>query len=196
MSVDDVMEEVMADFDFYQRSNGGMTLSGGEPLLHYPFSMEILKKCKDLNVNTCLETSGEISTQKFSQILPFVDVLLFDYKATGFADYKKYTGVSNERILNNLDIAYQYGTPIILRCPVVPGINDNDLHFKGIAEIDKKYPNLRGIEILPYHDMGNSKRKSLGFDEALADLKTVPPEVAEEWIEKLRNFGCHKVKIG
>lgn len=196
MTVDEVMEEVMADFDFYQRSNGGMTLSGGEPLLHFPFSMEILKKCKELNVNTCVETSGEISTQKFIQILPVVDVLLFDYKATGVGDYQKYTGVSNERILNNLDIAYQYGTPIILRCPIIPGINDNDLHFKGIHEMDKKYPNLRGIGILPYHDMGNSKRKSLGLDEALADLKTVSPEVAEKWIEKLRSFGCNKVKLG
>ena len=196
MTTDEVMHEVMADFDFYQKSKGGMTLSGGEPLLHFPFSLEILKKCKEMDVNTCVETSGEISTQKFIQILPFVDVLLFDYKATGLADYQKYTGSSNDRILNNLDVAYHYGVPIILRCPIIPGINDNDLHFMGIAEMDKKYPNLRGIEILSYHAMGNGKRTSLGFEEALADLKTVPPELAEEWIEKLNNYGCHKVKLG
>lgn len=196
MTTDEVMHEVMADIDFYQMSNGGMTLSGGEPLLQFAFSMEMLKKCKEKGVSTCVETSGEISPQKFIQILPLVDVILFDYKATGFAEHKKYTGVSSERILANLDRAYHYGVPIILRCPIIPGINDNDLHFKGICEIDKKFPNLKGIEILPYHTMGNSKRTSIGFDETLTDLKTVPSEVAENWIERLKNYGCQKAKIG
>ena len=93
-------------------------------------------------------------------------------------------------------MAYHYGVPIILRCPVIPGVNDNDLHFMGICEIDKKYPNLLGIEILPYHTMGNSKRTSIGIEETLTDLNTVPPEIAEKWIEKIRNFGCHKAKAG
>jgi pyruvate formate lyase activating enzyme len=196
MTTNEVMREVMTDLDFYKKSGGGMTLSGGEPLLQFAFSMEILKKCKETVVNTCVETSGEISTQKFIQILPYVDVLLFDYKATGFAEHKKYTGVSNERILKNLDLAYHYGVPIILRCPIIPGINDNDLHFMGICEMDKKYPNLKGIEILPYHTMGNSKRISIGFEETLTELQTVPSDVAEKWIELLKNNGCHKAKLG
>lgn len=196
MTTDEVLQEVLADFDFYKNSGGGITLSGGEPLLQFSFSMEMLKKCKERGVNTCVETSGELSSQKFIEILPFIDVLLFDYKATGLINHKKYTGVSNDRILKNLDTAYHYGIPVILRCPIIPGINANDLHFKAICELDKKYPDLQGIEILPYHTMGNSKRISIGLEETLSDLKTVPPEVADKWIEQLQNFGCPKAKIG
>lgn len=196
MTTDEVVPEVLADIDFYRKSGGGMTLSGGEPLLQFAFSLEMLKKCKELGINTCVETSGEISVKKFSIILPLVDFLLFDYKVTSLKEHKKYTGVSNERILKNLDTAYHFGVPIVLRCPVIPGLNDTDLHFSGIAELDKKYPDLKGIELLPYHTMGNSKRTSIGDKETLTDLKTVSSEVAESWIERLRNYGCHKAKIG
>jgi pyruvate formate lyase activating enzyme len=196
MSIDEVMLEIMADFDFYTNSGGGMTLSGGEPLLHFSFSMELLKRCKEMDVSTCVETSGFVSAIQFKQLLPFVDLLLFDYKITGSKEHKKFTGVQNERILENLDVAYQHGIPIILRCIVVPGINDTDQHFKGIIALNEKYPNLKGIEILPYHTMGNNKRTSIGVDETLTHLKTVPPEVSGKWIEKLKESGCNKAKIG
>jgi glycyl-radical enzyme activating protein len=196
MNVEDVMHEIMADFDFYTNSGGGMTLSGGEPLAQFSFSMELLKKCKEMGVNTCVETSGFVSATQFKQILPFVDVFLFDYKVTGSREHKKYTGVPNERILENLDVAYQHGIPIILRCIVVPGINDTEQHFKGICALDAKYPNLQGVEILPYHTMGNSKRTSIGTDETLTHLKTVLPEIADKWIGQLKRLGCEKAKIG
>lgn len=196
MTTGEVMHEVLADIDFYKKSNGGITLSGGEPLLQFAFSLELLKMCKEAGVHTCVETSGEISPQKFSSILPYMDVLLFDYKVAGIADHKKYTGVSNERILKNLDTAYHSGVPIVLRCPIIPGVNDTDLHFSGIAELDKTYPDLNGIELLPYHTMGNSKRTSIGDEETLKDLKTVSSEVVESWIQRLKNQGCHKAKVG
>ena len=196
MSIEEVMLEVMADFDFYTNSGGGITLSGGEPFLHFSFSLELLKKCKERGVSTCVETSGFVSTIQFNQILPYVDLLLFDYKATGASDYAKYTGVPNKPILENLDIAYHHGVSIILRCPVIPGINDNDQHFKGIGALNEKYPNLKGIEILPYHTMGNNKRTSIGVEETLTHLKTVPPEVSGLWIQKLKELGCNKAKIG
>ena len=196
MGVGEVMPEIMADYDFYINSGGGMTLSGGEPLLHFSFSMELLKQCRVAGVQTCVETSGFVSATQFKQILPFVDLLLFDYKVSGSGNYKKYTGVTNKRILDNLDMAYHLGVPIILRCPVIPGINDNTLHFKGICALHKKYPNLQGIEILPYHTMGNSKRISIGKEETLTDLETVPSEVAHQWIRKLKEFGCEKARIG
>ncbi|MHC1705696.1 MAG: glycyl-radical enzyme activating protein [Tenuifilaceae bacterium] len=195
MDIDEVMPEIMADFDFYKKSEGGMTLSGGEPLFQFSFSMALLKRCREMGVNTCVETSGYISEVAFQQILPYIDVLLFDYKVTGDDDYKKYTGVSNALIIKNLDIAYNYGIPIVLRCPIIPGINDTDLHLMGICEMDKKYPNLKSIEILPYHTLGNSKRISTGISKTLTHLKTVPPEISEKWIEQLRKSGCNKAKI-
>ncbi|OFX58416.1 MAG: hypothetical protein A2066_21265 [Bacteroidetes bacterium GWB2_41_8] len=195
MSIDEVMHEIMADIDFYKNSGGGMTLSGGEPLLQLTFCIELLKRCREKGVHTCVETSGFISAEQFQKILPWVDIFLFDYKVTGSTEHQKYTGVPNERILENLDVAYQHGIPIILRCIVVPGINDNDLHFMGICDLDAKYPDLKGIEILPYHTMGNNKRTSIGKEETLTDLETVPAEVAGKWVQKLKKLGCEKVSL-
>jgi pyruvate formate lyase activating enzyme len=196
MSVDDVMREIMADFDFYKNSGGGMTLSGGEPLAQFSFSMELLKRCRETGVSTCVETSGFISASQFKKILPYVDIFLFDYKLTGSEEHLKYTGVPNERILKNLDAAYHSGVPVILRCIVVPGINDTDLHFKAICAIGEKYPGLKAIEILPYHTMGNSKRTSTGVKETLLHLETVPREAAEQWIARLVKLGCNKAVLG
>lgn len=195
MSVDEVMLQVMADLDFYKNSGGGMTLSGGEPMFQFAFSMELLKKCRKKGVHTCIETSGHAPAEQFGQILPYVDVLLFDYKLTGSDSYKKYTGVPDKQILKNLDLAYKYGASIILRCPIIPGINDTDQHFNAICALDKKYPDLEGIELLPYHTMGNSKRISIGINETLIDLKTTPPGVPDRWLEKLKKSGCEKAIV-
>jgi len=196
MTVEQVMKEVRADFDFYKNSGGGITISGGEPLLQYSFAKSLLMLCKQEGINTCVETSGFVSTYKFKEILPLIDVFLFDYKITATEEHVKYTGVSNRAIHENLNAAYDYGTPIILRCPIIPDVNDNDLHFEAIAKLSAKYPNLKGIEILPYHDMGNNKRTSIGRNETLVQLKTVLPETSSSWLEKLRLLGCSKVKIG
>jgi pyruvate formate lyase activating enzyme len=95
-----------------------------------------------------------------------------------------------------MNAAYRYGTRIILRCPIIPGINDSEWHFNAIAELSEKYPKLKGIEILPYHDMGNNKRISVGKSETLIDLKTVSPEISNAWLEQLRILGCEKAIIG
>lgn len=181
MSVEEVITEVIADMDFYRNSGGGITLSGGEPLHQYAFSKALLKRCKALQINTCVETSGFVSPFKFKQLLPFIDVLLYDYKLTGNELYTTYTGVPNQVILENLHAAYRYGTSIYLRCPIIPGINDTDEHFAAIAALAEQYPRLKGIELLPYHDMGNSKRVSIGQKMTLEGVKSVLPETVEGW---------------
>lgn len=196
MTVSEVIAEVQKDAAFYQNSGGGITLSGGEPLFQFSFSKELLKQCKSLKINTCVETSGFVSPFKFKQLLPYIDVLLFDYKITDSQEHESYTGVPNHVILENLQAAYRYGTAIYLRCPIVPGVNDNDWHFNAIAELSEKYPRLAGIELLPYHDMGNNKRISIGKSETFTELKTVTPEVSQQWIAQLRELGCKKAIIG
>ena len=195
MSLEQVMEEILADRAFYANSGGGMTLSGGEPLSQFAFSLELLKRSRAEGINTCIETSGFAPAAKFRNILPYVDTLLFDYKITGSEEHKKFTGVSDELILSNLDWAYHAGAAIILRCPIIPGINDNLHHFSGIRALEAKYPRLKGIEILPYHDMGNSKRISLGTEKTLSTLKTTTSDVTNEWLNQLRSLGCEKVRL-
>lgn len=93
-------------------------------------------------------------------------------------------------------IAYHAGIPIILSCPVVPGINDTEQHMKYIRALNEKHPNLKGIELLPYHDIGNNKRTSSGAERTLADLNTTPPEVYGKWLRQLKKIGFVKAKIG
>jgi glycyl-radical enzyme activating protein len=194
MSVDEVMREVLADSDFYEVTGGGMTLSGGEPLAHLEFSLELLKACRQAGIGTCIETSGYASLEKVKKVFPLVDVWLFDYKITGSAQHQQFTGVSNERILSNLDWVYRSEASIILRCPIIPGVNDTQAHFEGIRALDLKYPGLKMIEILPYHDMGNSKRISLGKELTLPDVRTAVPTAKDDWLSLLKSLGCEKAR--
>jgi len=196
MTVDEVMQEVLKDVDFFESSGGGITLSGGEPLFQYNFAKELLKACRNQGINTCVETSGFVSPAKFKQILPLIDVLLFDYKISESDSHLEYTGVPNQLILENLHTAHRFNIPIYLRCPIIPGINDTDFHFADIAELSEELPRLKTIELLPYHDMGNSKRIGIGKTETVAGQKTVTPDVAQVWLEQLRSMGCSKAIIG
>ena len=193
MSVGEVMTEVLADVDFYRNSGGGLTLSGGEPLLQFQFSMELLKRSRKEGIHTCLETSGVTSPGRFQEILPWVDYLLFDYKVTDPEIHKKYVGVDNRQILLNLDTACRFGIPVVLRCPIIPGINDDEQHFMGICELEKKYPALESIELMPYHNMGFYKAESIGLNDA-PKWENVSQELKEEWLERIKAMGCKKVK--
>ena len=195
MTVQEIMEVVLADREYYEQSNGGVTLSGGEPLVYHEFINELLQSCKNAGINTCIETSGYATAEQFKQTLELVDILLFDHKITDAVSHKEFTGVSNETILKNLDYAYHSGTPIIVRCPVIPGINDTEEHFRGIHNLHLKYPDLMGIELLPYHSSGNNKRTSIGKETTLPDLKTTSTEISNRWLNKLKKMGCSKVKV-
>ncbi|HHT73020.1 MAG TPA: glycyl-radical enzyme activating protein [Firmicutes bacterium] len=194
-TVDEVMAEVVADRAYYESSGGGVTLSGGEPMAQFPFSLALLKECKAQGIHTCMETCGHAPTDRYKAILPHVDLFLFDYKATG-PDHKRYTGVGQELILANLEVLYEAGAEIILRCPLIPGINDSQEHFQAIAQLEKKYPRLRGIEIMVYHNLGNDKAKRLRRDPALPGLPNPSKETSQAWLDALRELGCEKVKIG
>jgi pyruvate formate lyase activating enzyme len=196
MDVDAVMAEVMADLDFYLNSGGGVTLSGGEPLFQHSFSLEILRRSQQAQIHTCVETSGFVAPAKFEAVLHAVDLLLFDYKATTDEDHRSFTGVSNQQILVNLDAAYQRGKAIIIRCPIIPGLNDTPDHFRGIRALDQKYPRLRGIELMPYHDFGNSKWPSIGRAETPLNLRVPDETEPNRWLEALEQLGCEKARIG
>jgi pyruvate formate lyase activating enzyme len=196
MSISDVMAEVLADRAFYEQSGGGLTISGGEPMMQFPFTLELVKLAKKEGIHTCIESSGFCAQERFEEILPYVDLFLVDYKITDSGVHQSYTGVPNELILSNLDYLYQHHASIILRCPIIPEINDTKTHFESISKLGTKYPRLTAIEILPYHDMGNSKRASIGVPMTLVGLKSTSAETTSEWLNELRKFGCDKAQIG
>ena len=163
ISIQEIMQVVMRDKSYYEQSGGGITLSGGEPLAQISFSKGLLKAAKSAGIHTCIETSGYAPTKSVMEILPFIDYFLFDYKVTGEECHKKYTGVGQKLILENLRIIYESGKKILLRCPIISGVNDNQEHFEAIKALKLKYPNLEGVEYLPYHDLGKSKAEAIGL---------------------------------
>lgn len=176
MTVEDVMREVLADEAYYRNSGGGLTVSGGEPMLQFEFLKPLLEASKKAGLHTCMETSGYCDEEQLKEISPLVDLFLFDIKLTDPQMHKQYTLVDNRRILENLNMLCRNGARIVLRCPIIPGINDTDAHILAVGKLVEKYPEITGVEIMPYHDMGRGKWRELGLDYSLEQLKTVNEE--------------------
>lgn len=194
-SVDEVLNQVEKDRKYYEKSGGGLTLSGGEPMAQFDFSLGILMEAKKRGIPTCMETCGMAPTEHYKQAAPYVDIFLFDYKDTDEQLHILHTGASNKLILENLDVLYHMGKAIVLRCPLIPGVNDQDLNLKGIAAMDKKYPNLQGIEIMAYHNFGIEKSVRMGKEVHYKNIPAAGKEIKDQWINKLRGYDCQKVKI-
>ena len=185
VSANEVTAEVLKDKPFYENSGGGVTLSGGEPLAQYDFSLELLKKAKENGIHTAIETCGYAEKSKILEIAKYVDLFLFDCKETDPELHKKYTGVDNKIILDNLKALSNAGSKIILRCPIIPGFNDRAEHFKGISETAEKFIGIEHIEIEPFHPLGESKYSALG--RGVADIPVPSGKTVDKWIKQI---GC------
>ncbi|MBQ3124490.1 MAG: glycyl-radical enzyme activating protein [Clostridia bacterium] len=181
-SVDKVLKEVIKDKAFYETSGGGVTFSGGECMLQIDFLLETLKKCKENGIHTAVDTAGHIPWESFDKILPFTDLFLYDIKAMNEEIHKKYTGVTNTRILKNLKKLLKSDVDVWVRIPVISGVNDTENEMKNI----KAYFDINGypekVEFLPYHAMGEHKYETLGKS---VEKFEVPDK---EKIEKLKNI--------
>jgi pyruvate formate lyase activating enzyme len=196
MSVARVLEEVLRDADYYRRSGGGLTLSGGEPLAQPAFAAALLRAARAAGLHTCLDTSGHAPWRTLAAVVDDVDLFLFDYKATDDATHRALTGVSNARILENLDRLYRLGARVVLRCPLVPGVNDTVDHLAGIASLSARYPSLAGIEIMAYHALGRDKMARIGRANPLASLPSADEATKERWLAALRDLGCARARLG
>lgn len=162
VSVEEVLQEVLTDSVFYRRSGGGVTVSGGEPLVQAGFVTELLKACRENGLHTCIETCGYGKKEDLLALREWTDLFLYDCKLTDEALHKKYTGVSNLPILENLDALCGTGARVFLRCPMIPDINLTKDHFDGIARLANRYKNIEEIHLEPYHPLGINKRMALG----------------------------------
>jgi glycyl-radical enzyme activating protein len=196
MSVASVMDEVMRDADYYRRSGGGLTLSGGEPLAQFEFARALLLAAKAQGLHACLDTSGLAHRRAFAAVADDVDLFLYDYKATDPNQHKALTGASNRLILGNLEYLYNRGAQIVLRCPLVPGVNDSPDHLAGIASLSARYPHLAGVEIMAYHAMGRDKAARIGYDNPLAGLSSADEATKARWIDTLHQLGCTRARLG
>ncbi len=193
VTADEVIKTVLEDRMFYEDSGGGLTLSGGEPFFQYEFMLCILKKAKENSLHTCIETCGFTDKEKILEAAEYTDIFLFDRKLTDTELHKKYTGVGDEGIKENLKTIDERGSKIILRCPVIPTVNDLEEHFRGIAETANSLKNCIGIDIAPYHELGTSKLLRLGKTDEIRF--TVPSQAdTQRYIETVRKYTDVTVK--
>ncbi len=193
-TVAEVMTEVLKDKPFYETSGGGMTVSGGEPMLQFEFTLALLRTAKEQGLHTCMETCGYADADQLRTVAPYVDLFLYDYKETDPDRHKAYTGVSNERILRNLHMLDDMGCRSVLRCPIIPTLNDREEHFAGIAALANSLKNVIEINVEPYHPLGSGKAAMLGREYALPDLTFPAEETVKSWIEQVASMTAVPVK--
>lgn len=194
MSVEEVMQEVLKDKTFYKNSSGGMTVSGGEPLMQFEFVYELLKCAKEYDIHNCVETCGFAKKEYILKIADFTDIFLYDWKLTDDVLHRKFTGVSNAKILENLKAIDTIGSKIILRCPIIPNVNDNSEHFKGIANIANSLKNIIAIEIEPYHSLGENKYKKLSKENISHVFQQPDEQQIQYWISNINKYAKILVK--
>ncbi len=170
-----VIDEVERDRAYYG-DRGGMTLSGGEPFYQPEFAISLLKKAKERGINTAVETCGLTSFEIIAEAAKYTDIFLYDCKATDPVLHKEVTGADMDVITENLKLLDTLGAHVVLRCPIIPGINNNDDHYKNIADRAKKYKCIKEINIMPYHSYGEGKRAKLGMEKGFV----TEPLTAEE----------------
>jgi len=159
----DVIKEVKKDAPFYKSSGGGVTISGGEPMLQIDFLKSILIECKNEHIHTALDTAGCVAWEDFEKIIPYTDLFLFDIKTMNAKKHIMATGSGNELILSNLKKLDAAGADIIIRVPVIPGFNDTNKDILEIADFVNRLQNIKKVDILPYNEMAGAKFESLGL---------------------------------
>ena len=193
-SVEDAIAEVMKDKIFYDNSGGGMTVSGGEPMAQFNYTKSLLTLAKEKGLNTAIETCGFAPTERYAEILPLVDLFLFDWKITSPELHKQYTGVDNALIEKNLRYISDNGGKIVLRCPIIPTVNDTEEHFSGIARLANELEGVLSVDIEPYHPLGIGKAERLGKDVAFRELGIPEKETVDAWIKAVKDKTEKEVK--
>jgi len=192
MSVDEVFDVVRRDAMFYESSGGGVTVSGGEPLLQPAFVSALLQKCRDAGIHTCVETSGCASESALRRVLPYADCWLYDLKLYDPARHSDYTGSTNETILANAAIVAASGAPVLFRLPIIPGVTAEPRNLEEIAGFLQRIASSIGsssrVELMPYHRLAEGKYRSL---DRPCPLPGVAPLTAEDLADVQEFFAGH-----
>ena len=196
-TVTDITDILDQEKVFINRSGGGITFSGGEPLLQSDFLLEALKACKTKGYHTVVDTAGYASCDNYKAIIPYTDIFLFDLKHLDDDRHYELTGVSNKLILENYMMLLNNAKEMIVRIPVIPGINNSSGHMGRMKKYieGSKTAGLKKINLLPYHKIGSSKYKRFGRDWKMEGIE--PPSKAEmSLLKELFSETGVKVKIG
>jgi len=186
MTADEVMSQIVRDRIFYEESRGGVTFSGGEPLMQIGFLRELLESCRAEGISTAVDTCGYACTGDLLGVAPITDLFLYDLKFMDDVRHRRYTGVSNAAILNNLEALGSIHSNIWLRVPLIPGVNDSEEEFELLARFAASVRGVRQVNLLPYHRTGLQKFRRLGRTYSMDEVQ----EPSAELIERIRNKFC------
>jgi pyruvate formate lyase activating enzyme len=190
MNVDEIYNAVARDKMFYDSSGGGVTVSGGEPLLQSQLVYDLFIKCRQAGIHTCIETSGCTAGSSLRQVLPYTDYVLYDLKHMNPDKHSRYTGKPNSRILSNAKIVTESGAETFFRMPLIPGINDEPQNIKDTADfLHSLGKNACRIELMPYHRLGKGKYESLGRKYNLPEVTVPEPEQIESVKNAFEEYG-------
>jgi len=194
-SVDELMNEIVKDKIFFEESDGGVTFSGGEPLMQPEFLIELLKECNSNGVHSAVDTSGYADSAIIDHVSPYSDLFLFDLKLMNDDDHQKYTGVSNQVILRNLNELDQLGKKMVIRIPIVPGLTDTDENLRAIRGFISYLNNLVEVNLLPYHRAGEGKYIKYGKENKMNETNSPDAKSLEDIKQLFSGLKC-RVKIG
>lgn len=189
MSVEECMKEILKDKSYYSRSGGGVTVSGGDPILQSDFVSELLKKCKEEEINTCFESSFYGEWEDVEKILPYADLVISDIKHMDTVIHKKHTGVNNDKILRNLKRLSKKNIDVILRIPVIPNVNDSVENIEATADfiINELGNRIKTLQLLSFMRLGEEKYRSLGMPYKMENIE-IDRNSFQEHVGKIANY--------
>ena len=191
LTVEQVINAVERDSVYYRNSGGGVTFSGGESTMQPRFLIACLKKCKEIGMNTAIDTCGFVKWSVLERMLPYIDLFLYDLKHMDSEKHKKFTGAGNVLILQNLRSISQQGKRIWIRIPLIPGYNDSEENLHRVAEFTKPLVGVEKVTLLPYNKAAGAKYEFIGKKYELEDLVPHSKEEMEAFVEI---FSCLGVK--
>lgn len=195
VTVKEVMDVVRQDSFYYQRSGGGLTLSGGEALLQPNFAIPLLTVSKLMDINTAIETTGFQKWDILKQFLDVLDYVLMDIKHMDSDKHKAFTGQPNGLILENAQRIADTGKDLTIRVPVIPGFNNTPEEISEIADFAASLPNVKKLHLLPYHRMGQDKYEWLGRDYSLKNVEPMTDAYMQMLLKAAKRPGL-AVRIG
>jgi pyruvate formate lyase activating enzyme len=189
MSIEECMKEIRKDKGYYERSGGGVTVSGGEPLLQSDFVAELFKACKDEGIQTCFESTFYADWKEIEKILPYTDIMISDIKHMDTDIHKKYTGVYNGKILENLKRLTNEKRELILRIPIIPNVNDDMENIEATADfiLNELDSHVRTLQLLSFMRLGEEKYASLGMSYKMQDVK-VNRKSFQKHVNEIANY--------
>ena len=184
-----LVEQIARDEVFFDESGGGVTFSGGEPLMQPAFLVECLKGCRQRNIPTCVDTAGAVSTPLMDEIISLTDIFLFDVKTMDPDKFSSYIGGGFDKVMDTLSKVAQDAPRVIIRIPVIPGFNDDDVSVNKIIETLKSYPRINEVSLLPFHRTGADKYRRLGRQWQMGDTHNLTQEDLSSLNEKFKEAG-------